>query len=336
MSPSLAAAVALVAFAGTAGALAYGRHRLLDVPTDRSLHAAPTPRGGGIAIAAAYLGGLAVAALFGWVTRDTVLALGGGGLLVAAVGWLDDHRGIPAAARLLVHVGAAAWAIGFLGPLQGGGAGGAIFAGVGIVWAVNLYNFMDGIDGLAAAEAVAVGSASALLLAADRQAGLAHAAALVAAAAVGFLPWNFPRARIFMGDVGSGLLGYLFGTLALASHNQGSLSIAAWLTLLGVFVFDATATLLRRLASGEPVTAPHRRHAYQRLVQAGWRHWQVTLGAVAVTAMLWLIVVWDRRGGGGGWRALGVATLLLGGLYVVVERVAPMRRFADRSGGGYP
>ena len=328
MIAGLVVAVALAAFAGTAGVLAYARRHLLDHPTERSLHQVPTPRGGGIAIAGATLAGIAATGLLGWIPARVALALGGGGALVAAVGWVDDHRGIGAAPRLLVHVVAAAWAVMLLGPLRGAAGAGAVLAALGIVWAVNLYNFMDGIDGLAAGEAATVAAPAAALLAASGHAGLAYAAALLGAGALGFLPWNWPRARIFMGDVGSGLLGYLFGALALASHNEGALSVAAWLALLGVFVLDATATLLRRLAAGERVASPHRRHAYQRLVQAGWPHWRVTLGAAGINAVLALVVWWDWRAGGTGTRSLAAAALLVGGLYLAIERAAPMRRFA--------
>jgi Fuc2NAc and GlcNAc transferase len=323
-------AVALASFAGTAVALTYARRHLLDVPSERSSHQVATPRGGGIAIAAASLCGIAFAALLDWVPVRAGAALAGGGALVAAVGWLDDHRGMGAGVRLLVHAVAAAWAVWWLGPLAGTGAAGAALAVVGIVWAVNLYNFMDGIDGLAAAEAVTVAAAAGALLAARAQPGLALAAGLAGAGALGFLPWNAPRARIFMGDVGSGLLGYLFGVLTLAAHNAGSLIVPAWLTLLGVFVFDATVTLARRIAAGERLASAHRQHAYQRMVHAGWAHWRVTLAAVLANAGLAALVWWDLRTGGSGVRALVAGVAGLGACYLAVERAAPLRRFAPR------
>jgi Fuc2NAc and GlcNAc transferase len=239
-------------------------------------------------------------------------------------------------ARLLVHIVAAGWAVAQLGPLQAAGPVGSLLAGIGVVWAINLYNFMDGIDGLAAIEAITAAGAAAVLLAAGGHIGLALAAGLVAASALGFLPWNWPPARIFMGDVGSGLLGYLFGALALAGHNAGALSVAGWLALLGVFVFDATATLLRRLVAGERVSTAHRLHAYQRLVQSGWPHRRVTFGAAAANGFLAAAVWWDWRTGGGGGRALVIAIVILAGLYLAVERAAPARRFAHRPGGSYP
>lgn len=327
----LVVAVALVSLASTGAALEYARRRgLLDHPTERSSHAVATPRGGGIAIAVATLGGITVAASLAWIPGRVALALAGGGALVAAIGWMDDRHGVAAYRRLLVHAAAAAWAVTLLGPLRGLGVVGAVLAGLAIVWAVNLYNFMDGVDGLAASEAVTVSAAAAALLATGGQAGMALAAMIVGAGAAGFLPWNWPPARMFMGDVGSGLLGFLFGTLALAAHNLDALPVGFWLVLLGVFVFDATVTLLRRATAGEPITTAHRRHAYQRLVQAGWTHRRVTVAAVATNLVLALVAWGDWRAGGSGARAVAAAMLLLACLYLWVERVAPLKYFAQR------
>ena len=170
----------------------------------------------------------------------------------------------------------------------------------------------------------------AALLAAGGEPGLASTAAIVAGAAGGFLPWNWPPARIFMGDVGSGLLGFLFGTLSLAVHNEGALPLAFALVLFGVFVFDATITLVRRALTGERVASAHRTHAYQRLVQAGWSHRRVTVAALVANAALAGIAWLDWRSGGSGLRALAVALLVLAVLYVAVERAAPAKRFARR------
>jgi Fuc2NAc and GlcNAc transferase len=331
MSLWLAVAVAAASFVGTRLALGYARrHNLLDHPTERSSHHVATPRGGGVAIALAALGGIAAAGALGLVPRAIALTLTGGGALVAAVGWIDDRRGIGPVPRLLAHAAAAAWAVWLVGPLDGAGAAGTLLGVFGIMGATNLYNFMDGIDGLAASEGVSAGAAMAALLAAGGAPGLALTAAIVAAAAGGFLPWNWPPARIFMGDVGSGLLGFLFGTLALAAHNEGALPLAFALVLFGVFVFDATITLVRRALAGEPVASAHRTHAYQRLVQAGWPHRRVTVAAVVANVALAGIAWLDWRSGGSGLRALAVALGVLAGLYVAVERAAPAKRFARR------
>ncbi len=326
-----AAFVASAALSGLVRRYALSRS-LLDVPNERSSHSAPTPRGGGLAIAVVVLTGLLVLAAAGVVAPPLATAFGGGGALVAAVGWLDDRHGLPASLRLAVHVAGAAWMVAWLGGMPhltiGAGAAnlgrsGALLAILGIVWLTNLYNFMDGIDGIAAAEAVTVGVAGALLLG-GREPSLALIAILVAASAGGFLVWNWAPARLFMGDVGSGFLGFIFAGLALASENTRALPALLWLVVLGPFFLDATITLLRRMARGERWQAAHRMHAYQRAVQAGWSHRRVTavvagisaaLGAVSALVvhrpvLLGLVVVGTAAG--------------LGVLYLCVERWHPM------------
>lgn len=210
-----AAAVLSALVTGWTRRLAIARG-LLDHPTARSSHEVPTPRGGGLAIVAALLLGTVVLVLIGALERRTGIAFLGA-VPVAWIGWLDDHGGVRARVRGLVHGLAAVWALAWLGgystlrlgasdlPL---GLAGPVLAVIGIVWFVNLYNFMDGIDGLAAGEALTVGVAGSILLFNGGYPGLAAAALLAAAAGAGFLVWNWPPARIFMGDVGSGVLGY--------------------------------------------------------------------------------------------------------------------------------
>ncbi len=297
------------------------RSSLLDVPNERSLHRTPTPRGGGVAIVLVTLAALAGLAVAGPIPARVAWTLGVGGALVAGVGWLDDRRGLSAPVRVLAHAVAAAWAMAWI---WGEPAPAAILGAVSIVWAINLYNFMDGIDGLAAVEAVSVGAiAGALLLLAGNTA-LAMVSLLVAAAAAGFLVWNWAPARIFMGDVGSGYLGYIFGALALLSHRVGTVPLTLWLLLLGVFLFDATVTLLRRMARGERWYQAHRLHAYQRLVQAGLSHAWVARLVLLVNLVLGALA-WVAQ-----MRYLSVAAAVLAGtvvltvLYLAIERRRPM------------
>jgi Fuc2NAc and GlcNAc transferase len=154
------------------------------------------------------------------------------------------------------------------------------------VWLTNLYNFMDGIDGLAGAEAVVAGLVGAGLAAATGADGLALAAVSLAAAAGGFLVFNWPPATIFMGDVGSGLIGYAFGVMALASERADAVPLIVWLLLLGVFIVDATATLIARLWKRERWYEAHRSHAYQHAVQAGASHRQVTVAILGLNVVL--------------------------------------------------
>jgi Fuc2NAc and GlcNAc transferase len=336
----IGAAMVLVLLGGVASWIIAGRVRryaldrsLLDVPNHRSSHSEPTPRGGGLAIATVTLLGTVLAAAAGLVPARLAMAIVGGGALVAAVGWLDDRRGVSASVRAVVHTLAALWAVLWLGGfptltigtevVRLGWMGGALGV-AGIVWATNLYNFMDGIDGLAGGEAAMVGTlAGALLLAAGR-ADLALVAWLVAAASIGFLVWNWPPAKLFMGDVGSGLLGYLFATLAVASENAGGVPLLAWVILTAVFVVDATVTLVRRAVRGERWYAAHRSHAYQRAVQAGRTHARVTSSTLVLNLALFVLAVLCARWPAFLLPALAAALLLVGLAYLVVERECPM------------
>jgi Fuc2NAc and GlcNAc transferase len=237
--------------------------------------------------------------------------------------------------RIVVQTTAASWALYWLGGmpkialLTGAwiiGWAGTVVALFGLVWATNLYNFMDGIDGIAGAEAVSVGLIGGLLLLLGHQPGLATIAFTVAAASGGFLIWNWSPAKIFMGDGGAGLLGFLFGTLAVASENAQAVSAITWVLLLGVFVFDATVTLARRVLRGERWYRAHRSHAYQRAVQAGWSHRGVTAAVVAVNVALgFLGWVGGRRPDSLVW-TYAIAALGLAVLYLRVGRVRPMAR----------
>jgi Fuc2NAc and GlcNAc transferase len=306
---------------------------LLDVPNDRSSHSVPTPRGGGLAIAIVTLGGTALAAAVGLVPIRLAIAIVAGGAVIAGVGFIDDRRGLSASTRALAHTAAALWAVVCLGGLPNldvgadtvrlGWWGGAL-AVAGIAWATNLYNFMDGIDGLAGGEATLVGSCVGVLLLAAGRADIALIAWLVAAASAGFLVWNWPPAKLFMGDVGSGLLGYLFATLAVASENAHALPLLAWVIVTAAFSVDATITLLRRALRGERWYAAHRSHAYQRAVQLGRSHARVTSIVLVLDLALCALA-------GVAWRwptlllpALGAAVALVGLAYAVVERQCPM------------
>lgn len=300
---------------------------VLDIPNRRSSHVTPTPRGGGVVIALSWLIGIGALGLTGALAFPAAVGLGGGGLAIAVLGWIDDHRGLRARERLSVQFLAAGWVVVWLGGLpvlnMGGltlplGALGSLLAIVGIVWLTNLYNFMDGIDGLASSEAVVVGLISGLLLWLSGATGLAVGAWILAASASGFLLWNLPPARIFMGDVGSGLLGFAFGAIALAAERISPVPGVVLLIPLMVFICDATFTLFRRLLNGERVYEAHRSHVYQRLVQRGWTHGQVTALVTGINAGLSALafLAWSRP-------ALLPAVLgtALGGLIAVAAMV---------------
>lgn len=274
------------------------RSGLIDHPNARSSHSIPTPRGGGLAIALTSL--LAATLLCGLhlLPVRTYAAFAGGGLAVATVGFLDDRRPLPARLRFAVHVAAALWCLGWLGGLPllllGSrsvdlGWAGYLLGVPAIVWVLNLFNFMDGIDGIAGAEAVFVvgaGAVFAALLLPDS--GTAHLAGVTCAACAGFLLWNWPPAKIFMGDVGSGYLGYAIAALALAAGHEAPVSLWIWLILGGGFFVDATVTLIRRSLRGDKVYQAHRSHAYQWLARRWQAHCPVTLALVAIN-LGWLL-----------------------------------------------
>jgi Fuc2NAc and GlcNAc transferase len=271
-------------------------HGLLDVPNERSSHKNPTPRGGGAAIVATATTGFAVLAALHRLDFAVFAALAGG-LAVAAVGFLDDRHALPAPVRLAAHVTAALWALAWLGglpPLRVGGelislgAVGMVVGALGIVWVLNLFNFMDGIDGIAASEGTFVAWCGALLTAAaPASSGVTAAAVIFGAACLGFLRWNWPPARIFMGDVGSGYVGYVIAVLAVAGRGD-PIALPVWLTLGGTFFADATVTLVRRSLRRERLHEAHRSHAYQWLSRKWGSHRRVTVAAIAVN-VLWLL-----------------------------------------------
>lgn len=327
------AAAALLSWLLASRVRLYALDNLVDIPNERSSHSSPTPRGGGLAIVITVLGGIVVAASLRWITVDLALALAGGGAMIAAVGWIDDHRDVPARIRFPIQVAAAVWAIFWLHGMPTLSLGfsaihlgfpGPILGVLGIVWAINLYNFVDGIDGLAAGEAITTGTIAGLMLLAMGHTGLAMSSLLIAAASAGFLPLNWAPAKLFLGDVGSGTLGYLFAVLSIASENAGAVPVLIWVLLLGAFVFDATVTLCRRVGNGERWYQAHHSHAYQRMVQAGRSHAQVSsmiLGINLVLAVL-AIVAWLQPSFF--LIAIGAGAVLLAVLYLSVERIRPM------------
>jgi UDP-N-acetylmuramyl pentapeptide phosphotransferase/UDP-N-acetylglucosamine-1-phosphate transferase len=269
------------------------RAAVLDRPNVRSSHAAPTPRGGGIAVVGAILLawlGLIAAGL----TAASLLAVVLGAVLLAAVSWRDDVGGLPPAVRLAAQSIAVALALGMLALIgaetlsQGWLPRWLDLAITALLWLwfINLFNFMDGIDGIAGSEAAAIGIGLVLFgsFGAGQDPGLAALTAALAAAALGFLVWNWAPARIFLGDVGSVPLGFLLGFLLLGVAANGHWKIALILPLY--FLADATITLGRRLARAEPVWQAHREHFYQRAVQRGLGHAEIVIRVIAADVVL--------------------------------------------------
>jgi len=287
---------------------------VLDVPNARSSHTVPTPRGGGLGIVLSCCLAIALCFASGSISGKLFLALAGG-LLVAAVGFWDDHGGLSPAIRLGAHIAASAWAVTVLGGVPALDLGfavvhwkllGGVLAVVGLVAATNITNFMDGIDGLAGSEVGFVCLAGGGLLMLEGEAGPASLCWAVAAACAGFLLFNWHPARIFMGDVGSGFLGFTAGTLMLAHAARRPSALWPWLILFGVFAVDATVTLLRRAWDGARIHEAHCSHAYQHAARR-FGHRATTVAVLAIN-LFWLApLAWV------GWvlPRLGVAALIL-------------------------
>lgn len=289
--------VALVSLALTALLRQYALHRsIIDIPNARSSHTVPTPRGGGVAIVMTFAASLVWLAYVELITVAQSAALLGAGLLIAVIGFMDDHGHIAARWRLLGHFFAAIWILSWMQGLPAITAFGVTFdlgwaghvlAVFYLVWMLNLYNFMDGIDGLASLQAICACLALTLIYFLGGHQSMIWAPLLLSVSVAGFLYWNFPPARIFMGDAGSGFLGIILGGLSIQAAWAGSEFFFAWLIMLGVFIVDATFTLIRRLARGDKVYEAHRSHAYQFASRQYGRHLPVTI-AVAVINVVWL------------------------------------------------
>jgi Fuc2NAc and GlcNAc transferase len=274
------------------------RSGLLDHPSQRSSHTIPTPRGGGLAIVVAHFIALIVLRVRGDITAEVSIALMGGGGAVALVGFLDDRKSVAASLRFMVHLAAATIVVVMIGgvPIPGignAGAGGPwigrLVGIAGITWAINLFNFMDGIDGIAGAEAVFVSlAAGAMIFVSGGPVGPIGSLGSLGMASLGFLVWNWPPARIFMGDVGSGFLGFMLAALAILASHRTVLALQVWPILGGVFLVDASVTLIRRMVRGDRWYEAHRMHAYQHLARAWGGHRPTTLFVCAVN-ICWLL-----------------------------------------------
>lgn len=271
--------------------------QMMDIPNERSSHTIPTPRGGGMGIVVAFLLALLAFGALSILSWSVVIALVGGGLITAIVGYVDDRGHVSPLWRALVHFAAAAWILVWLGgmpPLDLGftviewGVIGHLVGWIGIVWLINLYNFMDGIDGLSGGEAVFVALAAGFILAISEQIAYSWLAFGLASACMGFLVWNWPPAKIFMGDVGSGFLGAIIAGIAILSTQSLPVMAWVWLILLAVFIIDATFTLVRRVLRGEKWYSAHRSHAYQHLTQRWQSHLRVTI-AILLFNIFWLL-----------------------------------------------
>ena len=289
----------------------------LDRPNERSLHSQPLPRSGGIAIMSG--------ALAAFVLLPAPMAIALPALALACVSIADDWRGLPIAVRLAAHAAAACafvWLA--LGPLPWWLQ---LVAALAVIWMTNLYNFMDGSDGLAGGMAL-IGFGTLAMAASDSGfAALALGCAAIAAAAAGFLLHNFPPARVFLGDSGSVPLGFLAGGLGALGIAHGAW--AWWFPALvfSPFIVDATVTILRRVLGKERIWIAHRSHFYQRLVLAGWSRRRVALASYGLMVLVALSALLAQRSG----ESLRYAIILLWSAIYPVVLVA-IERYARSKG----
>lgn len=272
------------------------RNKMTVVPNERSLHDLPTPKGGGIAIVLTWYIGIIILFFSGIIERSLFFALLSG-ILLAIVSLIDDIRGLKPVIRLIVQFLTAILAFIFLEGLRplvlpqiNINYNILVYpiAIVGMVWFINLFNFMDGVDGFASLEAIILCSVFFVFT-------WSLAAILLIACITGFLYWNWPKASIFMGDVGSTQLGFILVVLGIYYHNSYELSILNWIMLTSPFWFDATLTLLRRWRAGEKLSEAHRKHVYQRIVQAGFTHEKVNVFLLLINVLIILLIILYRE-----------------------------------------
>jgi Fuc2NAc and GlcNAc transferase len=269
----------------------YIKHALLEEINERSSHTVPTPHGGGIAIILVWFSGLFYLHFTNEIDSSLFYALLVG-IIISVVSFFDDLYELSPKLRLIAQAIVAFGGLYFLGGFEQlnlffftleNQILTNIFAFFMIIWFINLYNFLDGIDGYAGSEALFLSIAAFILF------GGAHFLVL-AVAVLGFLVWNWHRAKIFMGGVGSTLLGYNVAIFTIYYANQVSTNFWIWIILFGLFWFDATLTLFRRYKNKEKLSQAHKKHAYQRLVQSGLSHDKVVLFSLGVNAMLFIMV----------------------------------------------
>jgi Fuc2NAc and GlcNAc transferase len=273
------------------------KKNILDNPNERSSHTIPTPRGGGMAIVVTYLSVLIILLSLDYFSITTGLTLIGAGLGIAVLGFLDDHGHINSMIRLLIHfiiAGSIVFALGgfsetvlFNGHVSLGWFAN-IIAILFLVWLLNLYNFMDGINGIASIEAITTVFSIGIIYWGLNTELMYQPLLLLAASVFGFMLWNFPKAKIFMGDAGSGFLGLILGIFALIALKYSAALFCAWIICLGVFIVDATFTLIRRVFNGHKMYDAHRTHAYQYASRKYQSHTVVTISVLFIN-MLWLL-----------------------------------------------
>jgi Fuc2NAc and GlcNAc transferase len=280
-------ATAVLAFALTGLAAWYARRTgLLDHPGERHSHSEATPRGGGAGLVASLL--ISSIFLIGPdVSGSWSSGILPGTIIIASMGAWDDHHSLSVRLRLFIQLSVSSglvWFAAQAGWIQGYFQ--MVLSGVFVVWMTNLYNFMDGSNGMAALQGIFGGLVLAFLFHASGDSYFTSLSLLLAACCAGFLPWNLGRAKVFMGDVGSLALGFVFAALLVYGVGTGAVGLPVAMMVMLLFLTDSTLTLLVRVIRGERWYNPHRQHLYQRLIAHGWTHGRVAFLYQAVNAIL--------------------------------------------------
>lgn len=310
---------------------------LLVVPNKRSSHQDLVPAGGGIVFVVGWILTICVSFVNNWCSLKELLIFIPGTLMVSIIGYWDDHKELTAKKRLIAQVLASILCVAVIGKIPALhlfgrssiylGNFGIILTLLGLVWSTNLYNFMDGLDGIAAIEGLFVFGVGGLLFWQVNAIKMALLVWTLIPIIAGFLVWNWPKAKIFMGDVGSYCLGFLVALFSLLGDLWYNIPVTFWFIIYGVFWFDATITVIRRFLRGENLAVAHREFAFQRLQRTGLSHVQVLYRLVIVNTMLTAIVIWglfirpqDLKWG------LLLAIVILIVSYCLIEKLKPMER----------
>ena len=268
------------------------KFKILDIPNKRSSHSTPTPRGGGLAIVICWYLGITFLFVYDYIADNLYYAFLSGSIL-AVISLIDDLLSLKPVIRIIGQIVSASLAIFFLKGIDfiiisdWTIESEIIFIPliiIAIVWFINLYNFLDGIDGYASIEAICI--AGILFLFTGNALNL-----ILIASVTGFLFWNWPKAKIFMGDVGSTQLGFILIILGIYLNNENQFNLIHWIILTSPFWFDATYTLFRRWRNKEKLSQAHKKHAYQRIVQYGYTHLQTNLVLIALNVLMAIVIV---------------------------------------------
>lgn len=308
---------------------------MLAVPNARSSHQEPIPLGAGVVFVLLWFACLLVGYTFHLFSLMDLLLFLPGALLVSLVGFWDDYRDLTAKKRLVVQLLAATFCVALLGDDStlhlsryttiAAGWAGLLLTIFSIVWSTNLYNFMDGLDGLTSVEALYIFGIGGFFFWNVGAIPIALLSWILVVTVAGFLVWNWPKARVFMGDAGSYFLGFLVGLFSLVGDRLYHIPITVWIILYGVFWFDTTVTLIRRFIRRENLAMAHREHAFHRLHRAGYTHAQVLLGVIMLNTILACIAIWALKTDSFKW-GFGLTLVILTSVYLKIEKLQPMAK----------